>query len=143
MLWYHRIVEAGSSGGHLVQSPAQVGSPVAGCLGLCPGRFLISQRSGNSTDALDNFWQCNSHPHSETVSWSSCNTSFQFVPFASCPIIRYHWQELGFVLFTSSLHVFIYINNIPLEPSPGWAVLLSQAFLVGETLQSLYYTSDL
>lgn len=30
---------AGSPGGHLIQSPAQVGSPRPDCLGLCPGRF--------------------------------------------------------------------------------------------------------
>lgn len=46
---------AGSSGDHLVEFPAQVGSPRAGCLRLCPGRFLISRRGGNSPAALDNF----------------------------------------------------------------------------------------
>ena len=42
----HRITEwsglAGTSVGHLVQPPAQAGSPTVGCRGPCPGRSGIS-----------------------------------------------------------------------------------------------------
>lgn len=85
---------AGSSGDPLVLSPAQVGSPRASCLGLCPGKFLISQRGGNSTAALDNFCQCSVtlivnrkqvFPDLHVVL-----PMFQFVLFASCPITGCH-----------------------------------------------------
>lgn len=110
---------AGSSGHHCIQPPAQVGSPRAGCLGLCPGRFWISQTGENSKAALDNVCQCSVTLIVKTsVSWSSCSTSCVSV-WALC-FLSYHCVPLKrawLCVFTPSLHVFTYINNISLEPS--------------------------
>lgn len=110
---------AGSSEGHLVQSPAQVGSPRAGCQESCPGKFLISPRGGNATAALDNFCHSSVTLIVKQVfpDLHAVPPMYQFVLFASCPITGNHWKELGSMLFTSSLHVFTYINKIPLKPS--------------------------
>lgn len=41
------------------------------------------------------------------------NPMFQFVPIDSCPTTGHHWEESGYIFFTPSLQVFIYINKIP------------------------------
>lgn len=131
---------AGSPGGHLVQSPAQVGSPRPGCLGLCPGRFWISPKVWKRHSCSGQPLPVLSYPHSKTKCFLIF-MQFQFVLFTSCPVTECHWKELGSVPFTPSLHVFTYVNKITLEPSLLQAERsCSQPYLVGEMLQPLYYT---
>ena len=40
---------------------------------------------------------------------------FQFVSTASGPVTEHHWKEPCSVLFSPSLQVFIYIDEIPLS----------------------------
>ena len=60
-----------------------------------------------------------SHPHSEKVfpDVQAEPPVFQFVPIVSGPVAGHHCKEPGSAFFTSSLHVLIYIDKIPPEPS--------------------------
>ena len=59
------------------------------------------------------------HPHRRTV-FSDVHREppvFQFVPIAFGPVTGHQWKEPGSVLFSPSLQVFIYIDDISPEPS--------------------------
>lgn len=62
---------------------------------------------------------------------------FQFEPSTSGSVAGHHWPEPGFILCAPSLQVFIYIDEIPPEPSLLKAEHshLPQPFPVGEMLQ--------
>lgn len=57
------------------------------------------------------------HPHSDKVISNVQREPpmFQVLPIASCPIVEYHWAEPGSVLFTCSLQVFPFIDEILLN----------------------------
>lgn len=60
------------------------------------------------------------------------------MPFVSCPVIVYHWEESRAIFFTPSHHMFINIDQIPsgasfLQAKPQ----LSQPLLAEEMFQSL------
>lgn len=49
-----------------------------------------------------------------------------------------HWKEPGSVHFVPSFQVFLHINKLPSEPSPGWnRPSSSQLFFLCQRLQSL------
>ena len=117
----HRITECwgleGTSVGHLVQPPAEEGSPTAGCTWPCPGAPWISPEKKTPQPP----WAaCSSAPSlSEWRSSSSCSTILphaqtelpvlQFVPIAPCPVAEHHWKEFGPILLTPTLEIFIRI----------------------------------
>ena len=41
----------------------------------------------------------------------------QFVPIAPCPVTGLHWKELGPILLTPTLEIFISIYEVPFQPS--------------------------
>lgn len=43
----------------------------------------------------------------------------QFVLISSCPATGNHQKETDPILLTLTLQIFIYINKIPLQSSPG------------------------
>ena len=63
----------------------------------------------------------------------------QFVPIAPCPVTGYHWKELGPILLTPTLQIFISIDKVPSQPSLLQAeqAQLPQPFLTGQMLQSI------
>jgi len=76
------------------------------------------------------------HPHSEKVfpDVQTEPSAFQLLPIASGPVPRHDQDEPGSVLFAPSFQVFIYIKNIPPEPSLLQAEQsqLPQPFLICE-----------
>lgn len=44
---------------------------------------------------------------------------FQFVPIGFSPVTENDLKEPGFILYVSSIQVFVYINEILPEPSQG------------------------
>ena len=41
----------------------------------------------------------------------------QFVPIAPCPVTGHHWKELGPILLTPTLQIFVGIYKVPSQPS--------------------------
>ena len=41
----------------------------------------------------------------------------QFVPIAPCPVTGHHWKELGTILLTPTLQIFVSIYKVPSQPS--------------------------
>jgi len=108
----HRITECsgleGTSVGHPVQPPAEAGSPRAGCTGPRPCGFEYLQRRrlhnlpGQPVPGLR-------HPQSEEVlpHVQTDLPKLRFVPVAPCPVTGHHWKELGPILLTLTLEIFI------------------------------------
>ena len=61
----------------------------------------------------------------------------QFVPIAPCPVAEHHWKELGPILLTPTLQIFVSIYYVPSQPS---FLQLPQSLLVGEMLQSPHHS---
>ena len=98
------------------------------CLGWCPDGFECLQ-GGDSTNSLvplpEFCHSCSSTVipdvqrespvlqfHRIIIEWPG------FVPVVSCSGTR-HWAEPGSVLFAPSFWVFVCIDQVPSEPSPG------------------------
>ena len=62
----------------------------------------------------------------------------QVVPIAPCPVTGHHWKELGPILLTPTLQIFISIYTVPSQPSLLQAkqAQLPQPFLIAQMLQS-------
>lgn len=58
-----------------------------------------------------------SHLHSEKAFPDSQTEPpmLQLVPIVSCPVTEHHWKDPGYILFSSSLQVFIYMGEMPPE----------------------------
>lgn len=84
----------------------------------------ISNKDGNSTTSLSSLWQCSVtfrvKTHFLTFRW---NFSYFSLSAASFALTRYHHKPV-WVFFPPSHQVFIYIDKIHLDLSPGWTVLL-------------------
>lgn len=94
--------------------PAQIGSPGAGCPGLCAGDIWIKSEVGDSKTFLGNFHcspsQWNSFPGAQTVS-----PVFQLVP--SVPVAGQDWTEPSSVLFVPYRSgIYMHLQDPP-EPS--------------------------
>ena len=59
------------------------------------------------------------HPQSEEV-LPHVQTELpmpQFVPIAPCPVTGHYWKELGPILLTPTLQIFVSIYKVPSQPS--------------------------
>jgi len=77
------------------------------------------------------------HPHSkEVLPQVQMVPMLQFVAVAPCPVAGHHWKELGPILLTPTLQIFIGIYKVPSQPSLLQAkqVQLPQPFLTGQML---------
>jgi len=124
--------------GHLVQPPAEAGSPRAGCTGPRPGGSGISPEK-ETTQPVPGL--C--HPQREEVlpRVQMELPLLHFVPVAPCPVTGHHWKESGPVLLTPTLQIFRGISKVPSQPSLLQAeqAQLPQPFLVGEMIQSPHH----
>lgn len=148
-LSFHRTTEwlrlEGTSGGHLVNSPAQAWSPTAVAQGHVQMAFesLQGGRLHLSGQPLLVF-TLTVKKHLLVFRESLL---FQFVPIVSGPLTRHHWKEPGSVTFSPSLQICTCICM--------WSTLEllqakqnhrknshSQPFLIGKISHSLDYLSD-
>ena len=65
----------------------------------------------------------------------------QFVPIAPSPVTGHHWKELGPMLLTPTLQIFVGIYKVPSQPSLLQAeqAQLPQPLFIGETLHSPHH----
>ena len=80
-------------------TPAEAGSPRAGCMGPRPGRAWISPEK-ETPQPLWAAWARLRHPQSEEVlpHVQVELPLLQFVPVAPCPVAGHHWKESGPIL---------------------------------------------
>jgi len=86
------------------------------------------------------------HPQREVLSHVQIELpKLQFVPVAPCPVAGHHWKELGPILLTPTLKIFINIYKVPSQPSLLQAeqAQLPQPFLIGQMLQSPHHPHSL
>lgn len=95
-------------------TPSQARWPRADYPGLCPDRFWIISKDGDSTTSMGHLHQC-----SITLSVKKCFLvfgenlpEFWLVPVASSPVSGHHWNEPGSISFVPSLQVFIDMGEI-------------------------------
>ena len=100
--------------------PAKAGSPTAGCTGPCQAGLEYLQRRrlynlpGQPGPGLH-------HPQREEVlpPVQLELPLLQFVPIAPCPVAGHHWKELGPILLTPTLQIFISMPHWPLQAQHG------------------------
>lgn len=116
---------------------AQTGPPRPVCPGACPDDFWISSRL--ETHNLSG--QVHSHPHSKNVF-----PGFQREPpvfVCAYYVWSCHWASPKrawlHLLWTPSLQVFVYIDEVSLNLLQAEQSQLCQPFLIGRMLQSLHH----
>lgn len=139
--WNHRMIRVWwTSGGHLVEPPAQTGPPRTGCTGPCPDCFWIPPR----WDSLDKLIWC-----WETLTVNSLFLMFiqKFMCFSLCtlPILPSLGTPEKNIILSSLQHSLRYLYLLVRSPESSLLqaelVQLSQPFLLRGMLQSIHHWS--